>query len=90
MHSNRLAGWSVEVIAKESGCSSERAETVLAALQGLSLLVCLRDLAECLKIKLMEINQFSLIWSASDNLEQLGRESVKQLAHKFKCTRRYC
>ena len=84
------SGWignSVEAIAEESGCSVEQAETVLAALQGFEPAgLFARDLAECLKIQLIENKQFSpLFGQLLDNLEQLGRGEIKQLARKFKC-----
>ena len=84
------SGWignSVEAIAEESGCSVEQAETVLAALQGFEPAgLFARDLAECLKIQLIENNQFSpLFGQLLDNLEQLGRGEIKQLARKLKC-----
>jgi len=84
------SGWignSVEAIAEESGCSVEQAETVLAALQGFEPAgLFARDLAECLKIQLIEKNQFfPLFGQLLDNLEQLGRGEIKQLSRKFKC-----
>ena len=69
-------GWissSVESIAQESGCSVEQAETVLvAALQGFEPAgLFARDLAECLKIQLIETEQFTpylasfwIIWNS--------------------------
>ena len=83
-------GWissSADSIAQESGCSVEQAENVLVALQGFEPAgIFARDLAECLKIQLIENNQFSpLFGQLLDNLEQLGRGEIKQLARKFKC-----
>ena len=83
-------GWigsSVESISGESGCSIEQAETVLAALQGFEPAgLFARDLAECLKIQLIETEQFTpLFGQLLNNLEQLGRGEIKQLARKLKC-----
>ena len=83
-------GWissSSGAIAQESGCSVEQAENVLAALQGFEPAgIFARDLAECLKIQLIESEQFTpLFGQLLENLEQLGRGEIKQLARKFKC-----
>lgn len=84
------SGWigsGAEAIAEESGCSVEQAETVLAALQGFEPAgLFARDLAECLKIQLIESEQFTPLFAQLlENLEQLGRGEIKQLARKFKC-----
>ena len=84
------SGWigcSVESIAQESGCSLKQAEFVLASLQGFEPAgLFARDLAECLKIQLIENDQFTpLFGQLLNNLEQLGRGEIKQLARKFKC-----
>lgn len=84
------SGWigtSVEDIATENGCSVEQAEAVLAALQGFEPAgLFARNLAECLKIQLIESEQYTpLFGQLLDNLEQLGRGEIRQLARKFKC-----
>ena len=84
------SGWigtTVEDIAAESGCSAEQVETVLAALQGFEPAgLFARNLSECLKIQLIESEQYTALFGQLlDNLEQLGRGEIKQLARKFKC-----
>ena len=80
-------GTTVEDIAAESGCSAAQAEAVLAALQGFEPAgLFARNLAECLKIQLVESEQYTpLFGQLLDNLEQLGRGEIKQLSRKFKC-----
>ena len=83
-------GWissSADAIAQESGCSVEQAENVLVALQGFEPAgMFARDLAECLKIQLIEGEKFTPLFSQLlENLEQLGRGEIRQLARKFKC-----
>ena len=59
----------------------------MAALQGFEPAgLFARDLAECLKIQLIETEQFTpLFGQLLNNLEQLGRGEIKQLARKLKC-----
>ena len=83
-------GWisaTVEDIATESGCSVEQAEAVLTALQGFEPAgLFARNLAECLKIQLMESDQYTILFGQLlENLEQLGRGEIKQLSRKLKC-----
>ena len=87
LESSGWIGASVEDIAADSGCSVEQAEAVLAALQGFEPAgLFARNLSECLKIQLIESEQYTpLFGQLLDNLEQLGRGEIKQLARKFKC-----
>lgn len=83
-------GWigaRVEEIAAQAGSSIARAEAVLEVLQGFEPAgIFARDLADCLRIQLMDQELFTPEFGLLlDNLEQLGRGEVKQLARKLKC-----
>ena len=84
------SGWigaSVEEVANQAGSSLERAELVLGTLQGFEPAgIFARDLADCLRIQLRDQELFTPEFSVLlENLEQLGRGEVKQLARKLKC-----
>ena len=83
-------GWigaGVEEIATQAGSSIARAEAVLEVLQGFEPAdIFARNLADCLRIQLMDQELFTPEFGLLlDNLEQLGRGEVKQLARKLKC-----
>ncbi|MGB0310600.1 MAG: RNA polymerase factor sigma-54 [Candidatus Puniceispirillaceae bacterium] len=83
-------GWigaRVEEIATQAGSSIARAEAVLEVLQGFEPAgIFARDLADCLRIQLIDQELFTPEFGLLlDNLEQLGRGEVKQLARKLKC-----
>ena len=83
-------GWigaKVEEIAAQAGSSVARAENVLETLQGFEPAgIFARDLADCLRIQLIDQELFTTEFGILlDNLEQLGRGEVKQLARKLKC-----
>ena len=83
-------GWigaRVDEIATQAGSSIARAEAVLEVLQGFEPAgIFARDLADCLRIQLIDQELFTPEFGLLlDNLEQLGRGEVKQLARKLKC-----
>ena len=75
-------GMSVAEIAAESGSSEDEAETVLNKLQTFEPTgLFARDLADCLRLQLIEQDLFSDDFAALlDNLELLGRGEIKRLA----------
>jgi len=84
------SGWigaSVAEVAEQAGCSEERAEAVLARLQGFEPAgIFARDLADCLRVQLIDQELYTERFAALlDSLEQLGRGEIKQLARKLKC-----
>ena len=84
------SGWvgrSMDEIADECGCSADRAEEVLGVLQTFEPAgLFARDLAECLKIQLIDQEEFTpLFGMLLEHLELLGRGEIKQIARRLNC-----
>ena len=84
------SGWigrTVEDIAEECGCDEHDAEDVLLQLQQFEPAgLFARNLAECLRLQLLEQEKFTpLFGQLLDNLDLLGRGEIRQLSRKLKC-----
>ena len=84
------SGWigrTVTDVADECGCQEAEAEDILLQLQQFEPAgLFARDLAECLRLQLIDQETFTPLFGALlDNLDQLGRGEIRQLARKLKC-----
>jgi len=84
------SGWigrTVIDVADECGCYEAEAEDVLLQLQQFEPAgLFARNLAECLRLQLIDKETFTPLFGALlDNLDQLGRGEIRQLARRLKC-----
>ena len=84
------SGWigrTVIDVADECGCQEAEAEDVLLQLHQFEPAgLFARNLAECLRLQLIDQELFTPLFGALlDNLDQLGRGEIRQLARRLKC-----